>query len=74
MRFSIKSHNYSYRVAAILKNGRHFEHNEISDCHLCFLEAENIPKISGQVAYFLQKVPTGLYICTIAAALCLENP
>ena len=36
VRFSIKSHNYSYRVAAILKNGRHFEHNEISDCHLCF--------------------------------------
>ena len=34
-----------------------------------FLEAENIPKISGQVACFLQKVPTGLYICTLAAAL-----
>ena len=36
VRFSIKSHNYSCRVAAILKNGRHFEYNEISDCHLCF--------------------------------------
>ena len=64
VRFSIKSHNYSYRVAAILKNGRHFEYNTY-----VFLEAENIPKISGQVACFLQKVPTGLYICTLAAAL-----
>ena len=69
VRFSIKSHNYSYRVAAILKNGRHFEYNKISDCHYVFLEAENILKISGQVACFLQKVPKGLYICTLAAAL-----
>ena len=39
-----------------------------------FLGAENIPKISGQVACFLQKVPTGLYICTFAAALLLPVP
>ena len=36
VRFSVKSHNYSYPIAAILKNGRHFEYNEIPDCHLCF--------------------------------------
>ena len=69
VRFGIKSHNDSDRIAAILKNGRHFEYNEFSDCHLCFFKAENMPKISGQVACFLQKVPTGLYICTFAAAL-----
>ena len=39
-----------------------------------FLEAENIPKISGQVACFLQQVPTGLYICTFAAALLSDTP
>ena len=26
VRFSSKSHNYSYGVAAILKNGRHFDY------------------------------------------------
>ena len=63
VRFSIKSHNYSYRVAAILNITR------FQTATYVFLEAENIPKTSGQVACFLQKVPTGLYICTHAAAL-----
>ena len=64
--------NYSYRVAAILKNGCHFESNEISDCHThVFLKAYYRIPLSEILAgtCFLQKVPPGLYICTFAAAL-----
>ena len=69
VRFSIKSHNYSYRIAAILKTAAILNITRFQTVTYVFLEAENITKISGQVACFLQKVPTGLYICTFAAAL-----
>ena len=56
---------YSYWVGDILENGHQVEPNKISDCHLdVFLAAENTPKISWQVACFLQKVPC------IACTLC----
>ena len=67
--FISKSYNYSFPVAAILKKNAILNITRFQTATYVFLEAENIPKISGQVACFLQKVPTGLYIRTFAAAL-----
>ena len=62
VRFSSKSLNYSYCVAAILKISRHFESIEISDCHLliefCYLytdkhtHMETYNKISNDLKLF----------------------